>query len=465
MLKWYELKEEKCMDLETIINRTSNINNNSAKILNEIKQYIVGGASSSMRVVPYHMPLVVEKTEGPYVWDADDNELIDYNMGYGPLIFGHRSSIVNEAIKLELDKKGAVIGFPTTLYCDAGELICDAYPSIERLRFSSSGTEVDQTAIRLARDYTGRTEIILFEGHYHGSSDSVFHKYTASPEDLNQEGDYTAKPGTKGMGGAPYNAYVLPWNNVQVLESFLSEHGNNIAAMIMEPVMGNGGIIEPKDGYLIKVRELCTKYGIVLIFDEVITGCRVARGGAQERYGVKSDLTTLSKATIGGFPGSIIGGKKEIMELLCQDVFHGGVYSGNPLTVAVTLATQRELKKNGTEIYNTLERRSNLLVNGIREIFKENDIPVVVQNAGAMIGLFFVDEGIREINDYRDFCLKSDKVKYIVFQHKMQQKGVYIHPNNLEPWYLSTVHTDEVIYKTLDIMRATVKELKDEKLF
>lgn len=454
------------MQLEKILSEMSSINNNSAKKLAEIKNYIAGGASSSMRVLSYHKPLVIERAEGVRIWDADNNELIDYNMGYGPLIFGHRSSIVTNAVKEELDIRGAVLGFATSLYKDAGELLCDAFPSIERLRFSSSGTEVDQTAIRLARAYTGRKHIILFEGHYHGSSDSVYHKYNANAEELNPQGDYTVKPGTNGMGGAPYNAYVLPWNNVDELKSFLLDNGEKIAAMIMEPVMGNAGVVPPKEGFLKEVRELCTKYGIVLIFDEVITGCRVARGGAQERYKVKSDITTLSKAAIGGFTGSIIGGRKEIMDLLVNsEVFHGGVYSGNPLTVAVTLATQKELKQNGAQIYSDLERRSNLLAENIRTIFNKADIPVVVQNVGAMMSLFFVDREVREINNYRDFCLKTDKVKYILFQHKLQELGVYIQPNNIEPWYLSVAHTDDIIQKTSDIIEEAVKQLKSSGIF
>lgn len=449
------------MSLQNIIAKVDTIENNSARALTRIKKYVAGGASSSMRVVAYHRPFVVERAEGVKIWDADHNELIDYNMGYGPLIFGHRSNIVNGAIQKELDIRGAVLGFPTTLYHDAGELICDAYPSIEMLRFSSSGTEVDQTAIRLARAYTNRVHVILFEGHYHGSSDSVYHKYNASPDELNPEGDYTVKPGTKGMGGAPHNAYVLPWNNVPALTAFLANHGHKIAAMIMEPVMGNSGVIPPQTGFLEKVRELCNQYGIVLIFDEVITGCRIARGGAQERFKIQSDLTTLSKATIGGFPGSIIGGKKAIMELLVNnEVFHGGVYSGNPLTVAVTLATQRELKSNGPQIYHDLENRSNLLAAGVREIFNGAGIPVIVQNVGAMMSLFFVNDDTSVIHDYRDFCLKVDKVKYIMFQHKLQELGVYIHPNNIEPWYLSVAHTDDVIQKTLDIIKKAVKQFQ-----
>jgi glutamate-1-semialdehyde 2,1-aminomutase len=199
-----------------------------------------------------------------------------------------------------------------------------------------------------------------------------------------------------------------------------------------------------------------------LIFDEIITGSRIARGGAQERYDVKSDITTLSKAAIGGFPGSIIGGKKEIMRLLVDNrVFHGGVYSGNPLTLSVTLATQKEHQRNGTQIFADLNRRSDLLSNGMRDLFKESDIPVCVNNVGAMISLFFLKEsGRQNVESFRDY-VKADKIKHIYFQHILQDMGVYSHPNNLEPWYLSTAHTDEIIYQTLEIMRKAIMKFKD----
>lgn len=450
------------MSIQEIIADVQGINNKSAEMLEKIRNYIPAGASSTMRVLPYHKPLVIKKAEGVKIWDLDDNELIDYNMGYGPLIFGHRSDIINNAVKNELDQRGAVLGFSTSLYLEAAELIHESYPSVEKMRFSSTGSEVDQTAIRLARQYTGRNHIILFEGHYHGSTDSLYHKYNATPEQLNDKGDYTVHPGTKGMGGAPYNAYVLPWNDAEALEAFLKENGNLIAGIIMEPVMGNSGVIPPKEGYLKRVRELCDQYGIVLIFDEVITGGRVQRGGAQQRFDVQCDITTMSKATIGGFPGSIIGGKKEIMDLLNEQVFHGGVYSGNPLTVAVTIATQREFQKNGVSIFGTFDRLSDKLASGVRNIFSDLDIPVVVQNVGAMLNLFFVDDpAIKEIKDFRDFCLLANKEKFILFQHKLQDLGVYVHPNNLEPWYLSTAHNDEIIDKTLDRMNEAAKSMKD----
>jgi len=449
------------MSLEKIIKSVNKIDNDSAKALNKIKEVIAGGASSTMRVLPYHKPLVISKTDGAYVWSVEGNKLLDLNMGYGPLIFGHRSKLINEAIKKELDIRGAILGYATELYYDVGSLIKDAYPSIDLLRFSSSGTEVNQTAVRLARAFTGRKEIVLFEGHYHGSSDSVYHKYHATVSELTAQREYAPIQGTQGMDGAPFNAHVLPWNDLGLIESFLAKNGKNIAAILMEPVMGNSGVIPPKPDYLSGIRALTKKYGIVLIFDEIITGFRIARGGAQERYGVSSDITTFSKALTGGFPTSAIGGKKEIMELLSDgSVFHGGVYSGNPLSLAVTLATQKEYKSNGDRIYRNLEEISDRFANELKNIFDNKRIPVVIQKVGAMLSLRFLkDEKDSEINNYRDVVLKTDPLKYIIFQHHLQDAGVYIHPNHIEPIYLATVHTKDIIDNALETIRNVVNHL------
>lgn len=450
------------MNMSEMIAQVKAVENESSRLLTEIKGYIPAGASSTMRVLEYHKPLVVKEAHGVRIKDADGKELIDYNMGYGPLIFGHRSEIINGAVKDQLDISGAIIGFSSPLYKEVGELICEAYPSIERMRFAMTGSEVNQTAVRLAREYTGRNHIILFEGHYHGSTDSLYHHYNCDLDEINPEDDYTVASGTNGMAGAPHNAYELPWNEPDILAKFLAVHGRDIGAMIMEPVMGNSGVILPQQGFLETVRELCDRYGIVLIFDEIITGSRIARGGAQEKYQVRSDLTTLSKAAIGGFPGSVIGGRKEIMELLTANrVFHGGVYSGNPLTLRAALATQKEYRENGNEIYDGLNRRSDRLASGMKDLFQEAGIPVCINHAGAMLSLFFLKESTpREILSFRDFA-KTDKVKHICFQHILQDMGVYFHPNDLEPWYLSTAHTDGIIDQTLDVIGRAIRSFKE----
>jgi glutamate-1-semialdehyde 2,1-aminomutase len=425
---------------------------------------IAGGADSTMRVMTYQIPLVIERGEGAYVWDVDGNKLIDMNMGYGPLIFGHRHPLVLNAIEEEFHKRGTVLGFAHELSHKTAELIKKSFPSIEKLRFTSSGTESIQTAVRLARHFTKRKAIILFEGHYHGSSDSVFHAYHEPLESLEGRNDKSPRPGTNGMGGAPYNTYVLPWNDLKGFESFLNSVGDTIACVIMEPVMGNSGVIPPIPGFLKGVREATQKHGILLIFDEIISGYRVARGGAQERYGVQSDLTTLSKAMNGGVPCTAIGGRGEILDLLSrQEVFHGGVYSGNPMCLSATYAVQKEYERNHKNIYDHLEKVSNSLANGLIEIFDRLAIPVCVQNVGAMLSLWFKnDEGDKNPTNYREVLKMSNAEKFIQFQHILQDHGVFIHPNHFEPCFLSTAHTQEIIDEVLNIADDSAKIFKSK---
>ncbi len=431
----------------------------SKHIFTHAKKNIAGGANSTMRALPYQIPLIIKKAEGAKIWDVDGNELIDMNMAYGSLIFGHRPRVILNAIRDELERRGTTLGFPHELSHLAAELIKKSFPSIDKLRFSSTGTEVVQTAVRLARAYTKRTHIVLFEGHYHGSADSVFHKYHASIEELDEIGFYSSLSGTDGMGDAPYNAFVIPWNNIDILKKILSEKGSIIAAVIMEPIMGNAGVIPPEPGFLEQVRASTSKYNIVLIFDEVITGFRVSRGGAQERYGVQSDITTLSKAMNGGIPISAIGGRKDIMEFLAENrVFHGGVYSGNPLCVAATLALQKEYKRRGKEIYDQLESYSNRLCKGLKAIFKAVAIPIVVQNAGAMVSLAFVNrDDIDSIKSYRELRKTVMPSFYVQFQHSLQNEGVFIHPNCFEPWYVSIAHTEDIIDMVLEKVEKAAK--------
>lgn len=422
----------------------------SQSILSRARESVAGGESSTMRVLPYHLPLVIDRAEGPYIWDVDGNRLIDLNMAYGPLIFGHRHPIILDAVRQELDDRGTILGFPHRLSHQVAELIKKSVPSIDKVRFSSSGTEVVQTAIRLARAFTGRPKIVLFEGHYSGSSDAVFHKYHASLDELEHAGSRPL-PGTAGML-APQRAHLLPWNDADAVRAYLAEHGHETAALIMEPVMGNAGVIPPEDGYLAAVREATRRSGTLLIFDEIITGFRVARGGAQERFGVASDLTTLSKAMNGGMPVSVVGGRADIMELLVEGtVFHGGVYSGNPLGLAGALALQTEYERNGTAIYRALEESANRLASGLRELFRRRGVPVLVQHVGAMLSLAFTRRGgVDRVRTYRELLGVAWSERYIAFQHASQRRGVYFHPNQFEPWYVSIAHTPDVIDEILE---------------
>ncbi len=425
-------------------------NTRSKQLMDKARKNIAGGANSTMRVMPYQLPLFIKNARGAKIWDVDGNELIDMNMGYGPLLFGHKPDFLIKAIKDELDIRGSVLGFPHELSSEAAELIKESYPSIDMLRFASTGTEVCQTAVRLARAFTGKTHMILFEGHYHGSTDSVFHKYHADVDEL-KNNNCKAISGTAGMNGAPFNAFIIPWNNKEVIDTIINEHKDKICGIMMEPVMGNAGVIPPDKDYLQYVRSIADSIDAILIFDEIITGFRVAMGGAQERYNVQSDITLFSKAIAGGVPISAIGGKAEIMDLIADGtVFHGGVYSGHPMSMAGCLATQKVFKEEGKTIYTYLEKISRHLSNELREIFKIASINAKVSSVGPMLSLHFLkgDQEI-ELNDYRKLAMQIDFKKYINFQHLLQQSGVFVHPNTFEPWFLSTAHTEEIIEELL----------------
>jgi len=377
-------------------------------------------------------------------------------MGYGPLVFGHRPAPIIEAMQRDLARRGPVLGLAHDLSHRLGELIHDAMPSVQMMRFCSTGSEAAQTSVRLARAFTGRTHLVAFEGHYHGSTDATYHRYHAPLEELMARGPGAPMPGTEGMAGAPRNMLVLPWNNRELLGELLEREGERVAAVIMEPVMGNSGVIPPADGFLQYVRDATKKCGALLILDEVITGFRVARGGAQEHYGVEADITMLGKAMSGGAPLCAVGGRRDIFsQLVDRKVFHGGVYSGNPMAVAGALAAQ-ELFKSDPSIIRKLWRAPERLAAGLREIFREVGIPVLTQYVGGELSCWFLKEGsatVTRFESYRDVARHSDSARYIRFQNEVQRGGVYFHPNHLEQWFISTEHTDAVVDQALERIR------------
>ena len=432
----------------------------SASLLQRARQSVAAGDSSTMRVLDYHLPLMIERAEGVHVWDVSGKRLIDMNMGYGPLVFGHRPRFLINAIRNEMEQRGTILGFPHERSHQVAELIKKSFPSIDLMRFTSTGSEAGQTAVRLARAYTKRTKIVLFEGHYHGSTDSVFHRYHASPEQLAAREPHEVIAGTQGMNGAPHNAYVIPWNNIEALTDLL-QRDPDIAAVIMEPVMGNGGVIPPASGYLQAVRKLTNDYGIVLIFDEVISGFRVARGGAQERYGVQADITMLAKAMGGGVPVGAVGGRAEIMQQLVNGtVFHGGVHSGNPFSMAGALATQQAYEQNGEAIYGLLEENTKRLADGLYKIFAEINVPIHIQHVGSLFSLQIMDNADDPVpQDYRSIASTTTPERFIRFQQAVQRAGVYFHPNRYEPWFISTLHTQEVMEEALAIIQDVAHNL------
>lgn len=428
----------------------------SERLLGRARESIAGGDSSTMRVLPYHLPTVVERGEGPLIWDVDGNEYIDMNMAYGPLIFGHRPKHVMHAITEVLDK-GTDFGFPNIFGIEVAERIKSAFPSVELLRFANSGTEAIATAIRLARAHTKRCLLILFEGHYHGWSEAVFHKYHASVEELGDGLASNVIPGCLGMSSALVDAVVLRWNSLDRLSKYLEQHGSEVAAILMEPVMGNAGVIAPASGYLKGVRELANRYGCMLIFDEVITGYRIARGGAQERYGIPADITVISKAMGGGVPIAAFGAARHVMEEVTSGrVFHGGVYSGNPLVMAAARATLRHIDTEADIMYNSLNQMGDYLRRCLEETLVDLGVMGVVQNVGPMLSLTLTTRPMAHLDDYRAVRDCMDAPLYVRFQHELQARGVYVHPNCLEPWYISTAHTREYIDMVVERVRAAL---------
>jgi len=445
---------------ESLLPRTTGVRTRSGEFLERAKRSVAGGDSSTMRVLPYHPPLVMDRGAGCRVWDVDDNEYIDLNMAYGPLLFGHRPPFLMEAVGRQLQEKGSQLGFPQELNFLVAEKIKLLFPSIQLLRFANSGTEAIASAVRLARAYTGRSRIILFEGHYHGWSDAVFHRYHAAMEELSDDPIRPALPGTDGMNGAPHDAYVVSWNDVNALSKALEQMSGSVAAVVMEPVMGNASVIPPRPGYLAAVREITRQHGALLIFDEVITGMRVAAGGAQQLYGVTPDITVLSKALAGGFPVAAFGASADIMDLVASGkVFHGGVYSGNALVLAAAHAVLLRVLAEQDSLYAELEERGKQLADGIREIMSRRNIFHLVQNVGPMLSIVLTKAAAESLSNYRDVRLHADVERYIEFQHALLDRGVYIHPNQFEPLYISTAHRKEDIGEALDRFDDAIRHL------
>lgn len=436
-------------------------NEASKQLLERACQTIAGGDSSTMRVLPYHIPFVAEKGKGARIWDADGNEYIDLNMAYGPLLLGHCPAEVIDSVTKQISENGSQLGFPTELSTRVAEKIKQLYPTMELMRFANSGTEAIASAVRLARTYTKREKLIIFEGNYHGWSDALFHRYHAEIADLPEQGYGPAIPGTTGMSGAPNNAIVVRWNDIDTLKAALEEHGDEVAAVIMEPIMGNAGVIPPDPQFLAAVREMTVEYGSLLIFDEVITGFRVHPQGAQELYGVYPDITIVSKAMGGGYPVAAFGASKEIMDVIVNGpLFHGGVYSANATVMAACDAILDAVINRTDEVYGQINAVAEQLANGFRDILTRHEVPHIVHQVGGVMSVFLTDGTIDEITNYRDVKAHCRFDKYIEFQHFMQRSGVYFHPNQFEPMFLSSVHTSEDINTVLEhVEKAVVSTL------
>jgi glutamate-1-semialdehyde 2,1-aminomutase len=402
---------------------------------------IPGGVDSPVRAfksVGGEPPYIV-RGQGAHIWDADGNEYIDYVGSWGPLILGHAFPSVVEAVE-KANRDGASFGACTPAEAELAEAVIEAFPSMDKVRFVSSGTEATMSAIRLARAYTRRKYIVKFEGCYHGHADSLLVKAGSGVATL-------GIPGSAGVLDEQARfTLALPFNNEPAVREAFAKFKNEIACVIVEPIVGNMGCVPPGKGYLEFLRAITEQQGAVLIFDEVMTGFRVSFGGAQALYKIKPDLTTLGKIIGGGLPVGAYGGRAELMEMIAPlgPVYQAGTLSGNPLAMAAGIATLRELRRR-PEIYQQLERRSAALVDGVLAAAKRKSVALTANRVGSMFTWFFQAGDVRDW----DTAAKSDTQAFGKFHNSMLEQGVYLPPSQYEAMFMSAAHSDDDIQRTI----------------
>ncbi|ABB39974.1 glutamate-1-semialdehyde-2,1-aminomutase [Oleidesulfovibrio alaskensis G20] len=405
----------------------------SRNLFERAQKLIPGGVNSPVRACLSvdSAPVFVERGQGSKLYSVDGREYIDFVESWGPLLLGHAHPAVNKAIHEAVDK-GSSFGAPCEDEIRLAEAVVDAVPSIEMVRMVSSGTEATMSALRLARGYTGRNKLIKFEGCYHGHGDAFLASAGSGVATL-------SIPGTPGVPDTVVaDTLLAPYNNLERVKALFENHGADIAAVIVEPTAGNMGLVRPAAGFLQGLRELCDRYGALLIFDEVITGFRLSYGGAQQYFGITPDLTTLGKIIGGGMPVGAYGGRREIMERIapCGDVYQAGTLAGNPVAMAAGIATLAELKKAD---YPALEKRVDALASEIEAILKAKGVPVTVNRLASMFTIFFTEE---PVTDY-DSAKKADGTLYTRFYQQMRDQGIYLAPSGFECAMVSLAHTED----------------------
>lgn len=414
----------------------------SEELYTQAQISIPGGVNSPVRAFNGvgGSPIFFERAEGAYMVDADGKRYIDYVGSWGPMILGHNHPVVLEAT-LQAAKRGLSFGTPTEVEITMAETIRKIVPSIEKVRMVNSGTEATMTAIRLARGYTGRDKILKFEGNYHGHADSL----------LVKAGSGALTLGVPNSPGIPEDfakhTLTATYNDLESVKQIFAEMGDEIACIIVEPVAGNMNCIPPVEGFLEGLRSICDDHGSVLIFDEVMTGFRVAPGGAQDRYKIKPDLTTLGKVIGGGMPVGAFGGKKEVMDYIAPvgPVYQAGTLSGNPVAMAAGLAALQQLSTPG--LYDQLYQRVDTLLDGLQERADKAGVPMTTNRAGSMFGFFFTEEP--EVTTYAQ-ATQCNMEHFKTFYHAMLEQGVYLAPSAFEGGFMSAAHSEEDIQNTLD---------------
>jgi glutamate-1-semialdehyde 2,1-aminomutase len=423
----------------------------SEKLFNAAKQHIPGGVNSPVRAFKSvsGTPLFIKRAAGPYLYDSDDKQYIDYVGSWGPMILGHTHPEVIKAVK-DSASNGLSFGAPTEIETQMANKICELLPSIEKVRMVSSGTEAGMSAIRLARGYTGRDKIVKFEGCYHGHADSL----------LVKAGSGALTFGVPTSPGVPadlaQHTITLSYNNVEQVKELFYDKGDQIAAIIVEPIAGNMNCVPGSNDFLNGLREVCNQFKSVLIFDEVMTGFRVALGGAQSLYKISPDLTILGKVIGGGMPVGAFGGKKEIMDHLSPDgpVYQAGTLSGNPVAMAAGLKTLELISK--PDFFKSLEEKTKKLTEGISKVSNDLNIPFTTNHVGGMFGLFFSNDS--KIDSFEK-VMNCNQELFNKFFHGMLAEGIYLAPSSFEAGFVSSSHNNENIETSIDSARKVLSKL------
>lgn len=422
----------------------------SIEAFQKARQLMPGGVNSSVRAFKSvgTDPLFIDKAKGSRIWDIDGNEYIDFIASWGPLILGHAREEIVEAVKSAAEK-GTSFGMSTCLENEMAGLIIEMVPSVEKVRMVNSGTEATMSALRLARGYTKRDKVIKFAGCFHGHADSFLIQAGSGAMTLG----LPDSPGVTKATAA--DTLIAGFNDLESVEKLFEEYPEEISAVIIEPVAGNMGVVPPSTGFLQGLRELTSRFGALLIFDEVMTGFRLAPGGAQEYLGVTPDLTTMGKVIGGGLPVGAFGGRADIMDMLSPEgpVYHAGTLSGNPLAMAAGTTMLNILKEN-PEIYDDLEQMGNHLEKGLKENLRETGVPGVINRVGSMLTLFFNNE--QEVFNY-DLAAASDTNRFGTYYRNMLENGICLAPSQFEATFISEAHTMDEMDRLIELSRKALK--------
>ena len=425
----------------------------SQPIFDRALNVLVKGVSSNFRFLGEKETPVLVKGKGAHVWDADDNEFIDYRLGWGPIILGHADDRVNNSVSKHLEN-GTTFAATSELEVIVAEKIVKMVPGMEKLRFTNTGTEATMHALRTARGYSNKEKFIKFEGQYHGAHDYVLFSTASSP--VSAMGSRTSPIPVQVGSGIPNKirdyVFCLPFNDFDAVEKCVKDHHGEVAAMLVEPCLGNIAGIEPKDGYLAHLRSLCDKYGIVLVFDEVKTGFRLSNGGARETYGVIPDISTYAKSLGNGLPVAAFGGRSEVMDVIGGgSVTHAGTFGANGVSMAAANAVLDIL--NESPVLSELSKRGNRLKNGLDQILTDSGLSHQMCGHPNIQGFLITDKKVEEV---RDLAHSNDEL-YETIMNNMYDRGIWVENDPREPWFLCEAHTDEVIDHTLNIFEESVK--------